>query len=766
MSLTPSHKNILDNKKLDARNFLFKNDYLSKSKSADIFNKEVNTSKINKSKVDDYDLISKKNINNCSLTDLDLEIENDSKELENNTISNTNSKLINNDLNKHKTMGLGFDEVSKNKNSNSNIKEKNANNNLKNRNMTEENLVKHDLDRSNISANILKSSNNFNLSYYLSNTNYYDTFKCKNNPLDNYNENFKNMYYKSYLKRSKNNKDNSFTHSNNKKPLSTRNAVSNRKVDFTARFNKKSENLNIMEDISISNSFTNKLLKNQEKSIKNNEKRNNSNNLNHSIKDTKPNDFEYHFNQKLKVLEEEIRRKMNENQTASNKRHIINNLKPIVEAELKKELYSEVRERIKTEIELQSFKDFNNKKLLEMDKIKRRMEQIYKEKTTAHYNKLKESIDKQLQEEYLNKLKLKEKEISENFQNQLKEYKEIKKTKIIEQINQKNQQLFNEHERLKQELQEAKQRELEILKQIDQEHKELVLKAEKQKNNLYELERVLEASKDGLKCSKTTSSLIKLKLEMNKNENKSENKNNKQTQQNKFVYRKENSKIISNNNTLLQNTINNNTNFYENESLENESKKLALNEVIGLPDYYNNENYDEDINYPNLNENNSHISSNKEQVYSLNLFNDCKSLEVLNMNLPVKFEYYKEFLTEFLKNESYKREIYETIKLQLLNVYENRYNENDNNKNSKNPLVLLKYLIEVWKKLDISFDRRFEVLNYLYKISFSEAEIFLDKETELLTKYYHNCIGTINLIRKKERFKLETPNKSKGKKLY
>jgi hypothetical protein len=147
-----------------------------------------------------------------------------------------------------------------------------------------------------------------------------------------------------------------------------------------------------------------------------------------------------------------------------------------------------------------------------------------------------------------------------------------------------------------------------------------------------------------------------------------------------------------------------------------------------------------------------------ESVYTLNLFNESQSLEIVNMKLPIKFENYKIFLSEFLSNESRNRSLFEEIKPQILSIFHQRYSDFQSSSEgveSKNPVVLLKFLIEIWKKLDISYEKRFRILQSIFNTNFSNSSRFLDKETDLLMNYYHLTVGTINLIRKKEKLKYE-----------
>lgn len=662
----------------------------------------LNDKDLDDSQVNDNNLSINKR---CSIKTLDHESKEDLDDYQNNHINDKNeNQMIRNDI-----------EETQNRN----------------------NLSNYNNDKSNISNYLIK---NDNLNNYMKSD--YSNSKLQplnsslySNPLNSYNEGFKTHYFNLLNGRNKSKTDNSLLMSNNTKNNNERLIESKDNVEINT-FSKES---NVMIDI---------------------------NNNNHNSKvDT---EFEFYFNQKLKLLEEELRKKMNDRLNNDHKRNLIKKIKPQVINSLKSSLMNDIKDKIRVEIELTSFKEFNNKRIVEFDKIKRKMDMMYKEKTAAHYNSLKDKITTELKQEYDIIFKEKEKEISEKYINFFNEYKEKEKERILNENGSKLDRLLEEHTQLKEEVLKLQEREEEILNNLNQEEYELLMQSEKQNASLDELHR--QMNNHSIKPTYTPS------IKRNLNNNNHSGFNNINFVQ-KTITRK--TKKI-NTNKIITNEIDNTpvNNITSNNMLENQQIVENTSEINNniIDNYYNtninNNNLNEIIIEENSNEeydntnNNPNINEEENNFYTLNLENDCLSLEVYEMKLPLNYENYKDFLKEFLENESKKRSIYEEIKNNLLSVYMERYSQYQEDE-GKNPLVVLKYLFEVWKKLDISYEKRFQILNIIGSLDFSDANKILDLETCLLTNYYHECISTINLIRKKEKYKYaNSKNSSKSIIIY
>jgi hypothetical protein len=207
-------------------------------------------------------------------------------------------------------------------------------------------------------------------------------------------------------------------------------------------------------------------------------------------------EFEYLFNEKLKILEAELKRKISLNTSQQNefKKNLIKKLRPQVESQLKQELEGEVVEKLRSEFEIENMKAYNNKKTLEMEKARRKMENTYKEKASKHTNNIKEKIYNELRAKYDEIFNDRTAELNSMFVGELKEHKSLMRKKLLEEYEVKNKQLYEEHEILKSELEELKAKEKEVIKQLNEEERELTIIAEKQRRNMLELEKVLGGS--------------------------------------------------------------------------------------------------------------------------------------------------------------------------------------------------------------------------------------------------------------------------------
>ena len=616
-------------------------------------------------------------------------------------------------------------------------------------------------------------------------------------------------------------------------------------------------------------------------------------------------DFEYLFNQQMKVIEENIRLRFIEHMSSNSvdwKANLIKKLKPTVEEELKREVYSEVIDKLRAELELSLSREFSSKKQLEMEKIKRKTEASFTEKTNKYKDNIKQRITATLKSHYDGLLKQKEEEIEVKLSDELKKHKDTTRKKLTSTYEEKYQILYAEYDQIKNEINQMLVMEKEVLGHLNKEQYEFNLEREKQLNNMVKLDKVLSASKnfgnldydtydvnirsgsagvgrerdekrfdsdiidvdkgkenevkayikpkylkgyrdirfdkdniedkngkskiirkeftisnvsklnenlDRLKTSKSSNNIVNLgKINTNKNCNTKNkintiytiNEFNQKTnlnQQNKSYNTSNNTNINVIDNEIDDSNYNNiynkhqiqlqniarEYNKYNIETFQTTKPENSFQHEVLINNIVNNQQNQQNqqiltpsnFKQASTEQNSSQQPQSQLKDYFLELSNNCKSLEI-KLQLPIKFEDYRTFLQNYLKKEDIQKQLYESLKTQLLSIFSERYvgvgsgvvstvTTGISQAWGENPYTMLKYLIEVWKKIDISYDKRYSILNSLFKMTFSDSMFFLNNETALLTEYYHSTCGVINLIKKKENLKYEGSKNSKESKV-
>lgn len=571
-------------------------------------------------------------------------------------------------------------------------------------------------------------------------------------------------------------------------------------------------------------------------------------------------EYTYLFNQKLKYMEEELRKKMKESPDIKRKRIV--NVKNLVEEELRKELEEEVKDKLKAQIDLECYNEYNLKKQAEMEKVKRKIDMIYKEKVNTYNMKLKEKIQKEISNNYNDLMKVKEQEIQVKYNDDFIKYKESKKTQIYNEFSNKDFKLKDEYDRLKSELEEMKIREMNILKDLNNEQNELNNKVTRQKNNILELEKVLENSKNnyvkGWKKNEDKTEIITKSFirenDININKNINFNKDNSNTSVNVNVKDNENNNFRNDafdknnysyknanlnfnehstkNNYIKLNNLNNvnivdrpnlniktisnlkdinskikdlgkkenikNSNLENSDLYDKEKEKIRYNydeckyknnndnykslipeinnnEFYNYNNQFDNNEFNDDLNSFDNNNLNRSIEKmnndfNDQSEYKLILKNECMSLNVDNLTIPKNFEEFSEFLKRFLDQENIQKTLYLSLKEKLLKTLEEKSNmeqininlEKSGFSNIKN-LKLIKQIFELWKKIDLSYNQRYSIVNFMIKLHLVELSKFLEKEVNLLSLFYYETCSVFNLIRKKENLKFNCIKENKCK---
>lgn len=215
------------------------------------------------------------------------------------------------------------------------------------------------------------------------------------------------------------------------------------------------------------------------------------------IKPTEEKEDEYNIEEKYK---QEILEQCIANQNEQKEKFIEEKLKQKISQKMKKTLYQDeykvVYERIKREVQQKITNDFIAKKKKEVDIQKKKIEYNTQSKLIDFKNKLYMEYKQQSDEQKLNIVKEKEKEIEEKCKADLAMMKEKIKRDLIAQYQNKENELIKELEEAKENLVIQKEKEKKRLEQLNKIKSGYLIEEEFQKEKNKQIESMIDNYKN------------------------------------------------------------------------------------------------------------------------------------------------------------------------------------------------------------------------------------------------------------------------------
>ena len=408
-------------------------------------------------------------------------------------------------------------------------------------------------------------------------------------------------------------------------------------------------------------------------------------------------------NELLSSMMSEYNQKIRNDKEKKFKESMYQTLRPKIQNEIYATKYREIEHKVKKEIETE----------LEVE-MKERIKEEIEDKTKKEFyvrkvkqEKIEEVIREQCKEEFnqeINKdIEKKEKEVKIKYAKMYEDYKRKIENKLKKEFDEKKKKVEKELKEIKNKMYKSKCNEnikmnriKEIKRNIIRTHNDNLAKAERIEKMLY-----------------------------NKESNNYNNSECNYQIENSVQLQKEKSIVIDNN-------INRSVNLAEiNNRIKAINVKSTSRSIIPTHSLIHSA---------------IHLSSikrNENKEDSSNIL----SLEI-NETVPSDMiEYGKYLFSHIEKEEKYKIKYLSEvnhIKQQIISIF---------SKSKRSEHCLTDYLLMLWDKLDISYIKRYSILQKILKSKVDMIYKLIDRETEYLTQYYQDTKSIFKMIRQRELIK-------------